>query len=176
MMRRGFGPEDEYGVPTEIFGVHDPDFFPLLGRVIALSSVNERNMRELARKLVIPERCNIATTRTSEVLKEAKKGLGAISNEADRKLVSEYLNNVESCLSKRDAYAHSLWPAISLQHGTRVVGWRIKPGTSDLHLGDDFAELRQDVLRFSELVMRWNLKIHLVTDQLRWLQPIGETS
>ena len=173
-MGRGFGPEDEYGVPIVIFGVHHPDFFPLLGRAIALSSVIERDVITLARKLVVLERCNVATSRRSEVLKAAKSGLDAISNVVDRKQVANYLSDVESGLITRDAYAHGLFPASSLEHGKQVVGWRTKPGAPDLEFGEDLIELREDVLRFSELVMRWNNKILPMVSQLQWLQAVGE--
>lgn len=173
-MGRGFGPEDEYGVPTVIFGVHHPDFFPLLGRVIALSSVIELNVTTLARKLVSPERCNVVTAKREKILKAVKNGLDAISDTVNRTEVIKYLDDVEPSLSRRDAYAHGLFPAVSLEHGMRVTGWRTRPGTSDLQLGDDLVELREDVLTFSELVMRFSIRIHPLVSQLRWLQPPEE--
>lgn len=166
---------DEFGVALEIFGVHDPDFFPLLGRLVALAAVTEYDVRTLACKLVASEACHASKGRTTDVLKAMRSALGSIRGQEARRDVDAYLREIAEFQPRRDAYVHGLWPAVSLEAPAQVVGWRLKPDMPDLPLGKDLSQLREDVKKGSELVVRWNRQIiHLVAD-LPWLQMLEES-
>lgn len=170
------GAVDQFGVPTFIFGAHGEDFFALLGRAIAVSAVVERDLRTLARKLIAPIEETTQKFAISKLIESARKNLTPVECLEDREVVSEFLDKAGSLFLRRNEYAHSLWPAGSLEFGTQIVGWKSEPWKSELDLGDDLRVLRDDVKQLVGLVVQWNYEILRIISPMPWLQTPEETS
>lgn len=150
-----FGPEDDYGVPTVIFGGHHQDFFPLLGRVIALASVIDKNLRYFVNNYGPAGTGEESNESAGNILKKAKQLCEDIEDEETKEEILRYLSGAKDAIDRRNLYAHNLWPAFTCESGTEVVGWGKKKYSADHKLGEDLEELRKDVLVSSELIIRW---------------------
>ena len=166
-------PRDEYGVALFIFGRHDQDFFPLLGRVIALASVIEYQSRTAASRILTPADCSVWKDQFSKVSKLVLKHIRESDTTEELAQISEFTQDARVFADQRASYAHGLVPSVSLESPDQVTAWRSKPGTTHLGLGADLAVLRADVRRGSELVERWNNSVLPVINKLPVLQPEG---
>jgi len=160
---------DQYGVPLVIFGPHSEDFFPLLGRAVALWSIIENNVRMLTHRLPISQ--ELKTKPISAILKHAKNGVSKLEQDSFRHTLLAYLNSVCEAAEKRNAYAHSLWPAVSMGY-PEVRGWKPEPWKETVELGSDLEELRNDVKTFADLVMSWNDEIIHIYNRLPVIERV----
>ena len=156
---------DEYGVPLFIFGNHQPDFFPMLGRLIALASVVERDARTLAARLA-PDAKALRRSQLEPVLTAICDKLARVP-EADRAATGGYVEKVSKVGKRRNDYAHSLWPSLSPIYGANVVGWRQEPWSAELRVGKDLETMRDDVTYFSDVVTQWNDQIVHIYNRIR---------
>ncbi len=170
MSQSSFPQRDEYGVALIIFGNHMPDFFPLLGRVVALSSVVEYEVRATASRIVPPDICDVWSSRLSEVTSATHSQLVCNGTRNGLTAVDAFVQEATEFADRRAIYAHSLIPSVSLQSPAQPTAWRTKPGTQDLELGSDLEVLRADVRRGSELVERWNHSLLSILNGLPLLQ------
>jgi hypothetical protein len=159
---------DEYGVPFVIFGSHHEDFFPLLGRIVAISAVIERDVRTLAGKLV-SDPAVLNGPSIKKVIGALRDGLERVDNTDDRRVVASYVSDADSAFERRNDYVHGLWPSVSLGRGSAVVGWRQEPWKGELVLDVNLTEMRDDAKRYAELAMRWNDEVIYICNRL----PIG---
>lgn len=162
---------DDYGVALFIFGSHSPDFFPLLGRAIALNSVIEYEVRATASRLLDPAVCSVWSASLSQVTKAAKRRLSDSGSTQALAPLGKFIQEADDFADRRAIYAHGLMPSASLESPRQASAWRTKPGAQDLALGDDLEVLRADVRRGSALVERWNHSLLAILNTLPLLQP-----
>lgn len=167
---------DEYGVALIIFGNHHPDFFPLLGRVVALASVLEYEARSTASRFLEKKTCNVWKDRFSAVTKQLLKQLGETSDSEELDSIVEFIQETECYANRRAIYAHALIPSASLAPSGEVTASRTKPDTTDLELGPNLEILRSDVKQGSSLVEQWNNSLLAILNRHPLLQPEEEHS
>lgn len=142
-------------MPTSIFGPHQDDFYPLLGRIIALGSVIDRQLRDLVNHYVIEPGKDVGNMSTYDVLKKAKQFCDDIEEEENKDEMLRYLCAAQRATNRRNLYAHQLFPAVSIETGTEVSTWGTKKYSEELRLGENLEVMKEDVLIFSALIIHW---------------------
>lgn len=159
---------DEFGMPSNILGPHPEEFFQMLGRIVALSSVLESNLRAFCEYLEGVPQGALVGTRFKELIKDGRSALTRIAAPDDRALADDFLTRGEAAVLRRHIYAHSLWPA---QGDGRLFGWkyaRNKKGSPIDETKPDhtLGNMREELAEFVDLcdVPYWHRMLSLVAD------------
>jgi hypothetical protein len=113
---------DDYGVPSNLMGTHHEDFFPLLGRIVALSARLENHVLVIYQSLVGATQNEYTNVPVGKLLERCRKELHRFDGRpSDRQLVEAFLTKAEAIVERRNHYVHNLWPA---QPEGRLFGWR----------------------------------------------------
>lgn len=161
---------DAYGVPNALIGVHDEEFFQILGRIVALSALVEKRLITLYELLTpLPER-RTKVRGTKELIGLCQQELERFP-ESEREFILAFLDAASECLDTRHGYAHSLWPA---QGGDAQFAWRPdvrKNLNTTIEFTKTAAQMRDDLSTVVQLLNagRWNRVIRV--SQGHELQP-----
>ena len=142
---------DRFGVPDNMFGPHEDDFYGAMGRVVLLASLLEHHVRTLATKLVVRDADGSAELSISRIITRSKDGLSRIENSNDRHAVADFLAKAKALSEKRNFYIHSIWPA---QQDGSLFGWKPEPWESNARI--DVDQMLSDVSEFVELNQKWH--------------------
>src|SRR3954471_17170589 len=103
---------DDYGVPSNLIGTHHKDFFPLLGRIVALSATLENHVLVIYQSLVGAAQKEYTNVPIGKLLERCRKELHRLdARPSDRQLVDAFLTKAEAIIERRNHYVHNLWPA-----------------------------------------------------------------
>jgi hypothetical protein len=153
---------DAFGIPNGLMGIHDEEFFQILGRIVALSALVEMRVVTLYEILTpLPERRK-RVRGTGDLLERCKQELGRFP-EADAEFIQAFLDAASESLNTRHGYAHSLWPA---QGGEEQFAWRPdvrKDLSQTITFTKAAAEMRADLDAVVGLLdsARWNRVIRV---------------
>jgi hypothetical protein len=115
---------DAFGVPSNIMGRHDEDFFSMLGRIVALAATLEYKILVFFQYLVGRRQDVFTELTVAKLIAGAQEELHRLKAPEDRQVAEQFLLEAKAVTKKRNAYVHSLWPA---QSGGRTFGWRMPP-------------------------------------------------
>lgn len=158
---------DDYGVPSNLMGVHHEDFFSLLGRIVVLSAVLENHVLVVYQSLVRAAQNEHTSLPVRNLLERCRKELHRLDGcPNDHQLVETFLKEAEAMIERRNHYVHNLWPA---QPGGRLFGWRPprNKGSQDAITVDaTLVEMRGDLASLVDLldVRRWHWLLSVVTN------------
>lgn len=152
---------DDFGVPNGLMGVHDEEFFQILGRIIALSALVEMRLVTLYELLTpLPQR-RMRVRGTRDLVVHCREQLNRFP-EAEARFVQAFLDSASSVLAARHGYAHSLWPA---QGGEEQFAWRpdIRNLTATIEFTKTASEMRNDLSAIIRLldIVHWNEMIRV---------------
>jgi len=155
---------DDYGVPSNLMGTHDKDFFPLLGRVVALSASLENHVLVIYQSLVGAAQNEYTNVPVAELVERCRKELHRLDGRpSDRQLVEAFLAKAEAIVERRNHYVHNLWPA---QPGGRLFGWRPpreKGAQEAITVEATLREMRSDLASLVDLLdvrhLHWLLSV-----------------
>ena len=115
---------DQFGIPSNIMGQHDEDFFSILGRIVALAATLEYKILVFYQYIVGRRQDAFTELTVGQLIARAQKNLHRLTAPEDRKLAEQFLLEAKAVAQKRNAYVHNLWPA---QSSGRTFGWRMPP-------------------------------------------------
>jgi hypothetical protein len=143
---------DGFGVPSNIMGRHDEEFFSMLGRIVALAATLEYKILVFFQYLVGGRQDVFAELTVAKLIAGAQEELHRLKAPEDRQLAEQFLLEAKAVTTKRNAYVHSLWPA---QSGGRTFGWRVPPNknaTEPIITEGTLDEMRDDLGRLVALL------------------------
>jgi hypothetical protein len=115
---------DQLGVPSNIMGRHNEEFFSMLGRIVALAAILEYKILVFYQYLV-GRRLDVFTElAVAKLIARAQEDQHRLNASEDYQLAEEFLLEAKAVTQKRNAYVHNLWPA---QSGGPTFGWRMPP-------------------------------------------------
>jgi hypothetical protein len=165
---------DAFGVPNGLMGIHDEEFFQILGRIVALSALVEMRLVTLYEILTpLPARRK-RVRGTGDLFEHCKQELSRFPH-VDAEFIQAFLDAAAQCLRTRHGYAHSLWPA---QGGDEQFAWRPdvrKNLSATIEFTKTPVQMRDDlnaVVRLLDAGL-WNRAIRVA--QGHELQPEGLT-
>jgi len=148
---------DRFGIPGNVFGAHDEDFFSALGRVAALSALIEHQALVTFQTMTNALQSEHTQLAASQLTEKACKALRPINDDQHKQTLQRYFQDVGAALRERNDYIHNLWPS---QPGDRLFGWRHsrdKNAPADKQyasLETTMSELKDFILRLVELIQR----------------------
>jgi hypothetical protein len=157
---------DDYGVPSNLMGTHHKDFFPLLGRIVALSASLENRVLVIYQSLVGAAQNEYTSVPVGKLLERCRKELHRLDGRpGDRQLVEVFLTKAEAVVARRNHYVHNLWPA---QPEGRLFGWRPpreKGAQEAITVEATLPEMRSDLASLTELldVRYWHRLVSVVS-------------
>src|SRR5436190_11068645 len=82
---------DDYGVPSNLMGTHHEDFFPLLGRIVALSASLENHVLVIYQSLVGAAQNEYTNVPVGKLLERCRKELHRLDGRpSDHQLVEAF--------------------------------------------------------------------------------------
>ncbi len=157
---------DDYGVPSNLMGMHHEDFFSLLGRIVASSASLENHVLIVYQSLVRAAQNEYTNVPVGELIKRCRKELERLdSRPSDGQLVEVFLTKAEAMVERRNNYVHNLWPA---QPDGRLFGWRPpreKGAREAITVEATLLEMRGDLASLLELldVSYWHRLLSVVS-------------
>lgn len=148
---------DRFGIPDNVFGAHDEDFFSALGRVASLSALIEHQALGTFQTMTNALQSDYAQLPASQLIEKACTALRPINDDQHKQTLQRYFKDVGVVLRERNDYIHNHWPA---QPGDRLFGWRHgrdKNAPADKQyksLETTMGELKGFIVRLVELVQR----------------------
>ena len=148
---------DHFGIPGNVFGAHDEEFFGALGRVAALSALVEHQALVTFQTMTNALQSEHTQLPAGQLIEKACKALLPINDDDDKQTLQRYFQDVGAALRERNDYIHNLWPA---QPGDRLFGWR--PGRDKNAAADKqyeslettMGELKDFIVRLVALIQR----------------------
>jgi hypothetical protein len=143
---------DQFGVPSNIMGRHDEEFFSMLGRIVALAAILEYKVLVFYQYLVGRRQDVFTELTVSKLIAAAQAELHRLNAPEDHQLAQEFLLEARAVTHKRNSYVHNLWPA---QSGRRMFGWRMPPkknATEPIITEGTLDEMRDDLERLVALL------------------------
>lgn len=112
-------------LPDQFFGVVDPEFYELIGRIVLATTMVEDRVLGIVWALATRDepQPTYAAKPTAFHLELIRKRLQWVTPELQNEIV-ELLQRVDDVRDRRNALAHSLWPNPSTDH---AQGWRSRP-------------------------------------------------
>lgn len=170
--------EDDFGVPLNMLGHHDEQFYSAVGRIAALAALLEDRCLQLLRSIEDLEPPDSSTGLTPSTKNSGARSVLKKLAAYDARLVgsarldglASFCEDAGIAVDTRNTVIHSLWPA---QGGGRLFGHRVKIGTDRTDSETICVDLSMSKLQelITELV--WlNTSFHRMvlsvgTDQLR---------
>jgi hypothetical protein len=112
---------DRLGVPHTLMGLHDEDFFAVLGRIVPLCALLENHLLTVCQGLTGSGQHEHTRRSASKLIELSEHELVTLTDGADRQLVEDFLSSAAKLMERRNDYVHSLWQA---QGGERLFAWR----------------------------------------------------
>ena len=112
---------DRFGVPSNLMGKHDEDFFSMLGRIVALAATLENKILAFLQYLVGRSQQAHTELPVGPLIDKALKNLHRLPP-ADREFAETFLREAKVMTAKRNDYVHNMWPA---QGNGTLFGWRV---------------------------------------------------
>lgn len=112
---------DRFGVPSNLMGKHDEDFFSILGRIVALAATLENKILAFLQYLVGRSQQAHTELSVGPLIDKALKNLHRLPP-ADREFAEKFLREAKAMTAKRNDYVHNMWPA---QGDSTLFGWRV---------------------------------------------------
>lgn len=111
---------DRWGVPASMCGIHDEDFYGLVGRIALIAALLEDRLHVLYCSLAqVPQETRSGES-GSALVKLCQARVERFPHEQQDKAV-EVLRAASAALSRRHEVVHSLWPGSAESEGR---GWR----------------------------------------------------
>ncbi len=151
-----WGEPDEYGIPSNYFGVKQEEFYGIVGRVVMLASLVELRLLYLLHALD-PEtgRDVHAGKPGAALIKLCRQHLSGLPTQLARDGV-DLVSQVATTLEERNTVVHSLWPSPGMD---KLYRWRPAPkgkrtSPTSYTVGDETseAELRSLIEQLARLV------------------------
>ncbi len=112
---------DRFGVPHALIGLHDENFFAVLGRIVPPCGLLENHLLTVCQRLTGSGQHKHTRRPTSRLIEISEHELVTLTDAADRHTVADFLRSASKLMDRRNDYVHSLWPA---QGGERLFAWR----------------------------------------------------
>ena len=112
---------DRFGVPHTLMGLHDEDFFALLGRIVPLCALLESHLLAVRQGLTRSGQHEHTRRPASKLIELSEDELVTLTDDADRHIVVSFLRSAAELMERRNDYIYSLWPA---QGSERLFAWR----------------------------------------------------
>jgi hypothetical protein len=112
---------DRFGVPHTLMGLHDEDFFAVLGRIVPLCALLENHLLTVCQGLTGSGQHEHTRRPVSKLIELSQAELVNLTDDAERDIVASFLRCAAELMVRRNDYIHSLWPA---QGGETLFAWR----------------------------------------------------
>jgi len=112
---------DSFGVPHTLIGLHDENFFAVLGRIVPLCALLENHLLTVCQGLTGSGQHEHTRRPASKLIELSEDELVTLADDADRDIVAGFLRSAAELIERRNDYVHSLWPA---QGGEKLFAWR----------------------------------------------------
>jgi hypothetical protein len=148
---------DRFGIPDNILGAHDEDFYGAIGRVALLSALVEYQALTIYQTMMNLSQTEGTQLHASQLAVRACDALQPGEEDQNKKTLIKYFTDVKTAFPERNNYIHNLWPA---QPGDQFFGWRPNPDkkTRDnepsVATQGNMDELKAFILMLVELVQR----------------------
>lgn len=112
---------DPFGVPENLLGQHDEEFYGAVGRIACLSSLLELQILTAYQTMTNSGQASHTRLGADQLIRVALRDAKQVEDAAAREVLIEYLSSARVLFKRRNDFLHSLWPA---QPGKRLFGWR----------------------------------------------------